>query len=717
MTRLVIPHDTHDTFGDDEAEHRATHESPRGPQAHRPMLTVGELGGVLLAVAIALVATASLALAEIGHHDGRLALGLGLAAAGAVAGAALLFDVRPQLRVDKVEIALVAGAGIAAAFFFLPGFPYASVDKDPGVYVAHAFAIAREGDVSIPDEVLERGLDPQFSLGGRFPGLWVDPAEPDAVTPQFYHLYPATLATADDLVGSRGVFHSTPLLAVISVCLLVLAARRAANTATAVVFGALLVTSMMQVWQAKYPSTEVLAQLLVSGALLGGVLAVERRWAGGALAAGILLGTGFLARPDGFLYILLAVAVVAFAIAARRFDRRSAALGAGLALAFPYAAWNAYELRAIYTRGNSVPSLPTLVAACALLLAVGVIVRALVSRFARTRGQHMRDDAPDAGGGVRDHPDLASGERSQGADLVSLLRRWRRPLGALVTVAAGLVLLGLWYREDLLGVDYVYSHFRNTTIRSLDELNIKWLSWFTTVRGLGLAWLGIAVLALTRTKAALYVLVLPGAVLLPVYLWDARISMRLMWWVRRFVPAVLPALLLLIALAIAFALVHRFRAVRVIAAVVAATLVAEYAGQSLPLRDHHEMAGSWEAAAAVSAIAGGEQGVFLYTDWNGLFDPIRDTPAAVWFIFDEIAARLPPDYDVTDIDDYQAAFPGQPVYLVTHGDDLPANLPTERFTKAGTVVGQLTFWEESTSERPDEPIVLHDGLAVWELTG
>src|SRR5690606_32154401 len=111
---------------------------------------------------------------------------------------------------------------------------------------------------------------------------------------QFFHFYPALLATAHDLGGSRALFNLNPVLAIGSVVALVVATRRAAGTAPAAVAGALFVTSMIQVWQARYPSSEISAQLLLSGALLAAVLAIGRRWTGAAFVGGLLLGVGFL---------------------------------------------------------------------------------------------------------------------------------------------------------------------------------------------------------------------------------------------------------------------------------------------------------------------------------------------------------------------------------------------------------------------------------------
>lgn len=677
----------------------------------RSTLTLGELAGVVLAVAVAAVGTASLALAQLGHHDGLAAVALGLGVTVAAGAAVLAVDGRPRVVVDPVEIGLLAVLGIAAVFFFAPGSPYAYADKDPGIYVAHAFAIARDGRAIIDDPVLTADIAAE-SRGGGFPGLWREADHPEAVTPQFYHFYSALLATADDFAGARGVFNATPAMAVMAVGLLFLATRRAAGTVPAVIVAALTVTSMMQVWQARYPSTEVLSQLLVSGTLLAAVLALERRWAPGTFAAGLLLGVGFLARPDGFLYVVIAAAVVAVAIAARRADRRAVALGLGLAATMPYALWNAYEARSLYSRVNDVPRLPVLVGACALLIAAGYVARPLMTALARRLGPARDDadaDADAEGDGDRDGA-------AAGPDLFALLRRWQLPLGIAGAALFGLVLLGLWYREDLFGYDYVYSHFVSETIRSLDEQNTQWLSFYVTIPGLVVFWMGAVVLLLRRSRPALYVLALP-ALLVPVYLWDARISMRLMWWVRRFIPAALPALFILMALALAWALLHRRWPLRVAGAVATVALVVTYASQSLPLRDHREMRGSWDMSAAISEAAGDEQGLFLYGPSSNVLDPLRNTGAVVWLVFDEIAAKLPPDYDIDDIEHFQQAFPDHPVYLVTHGDGLPDNLPRDRFTEARTVVQDLVTWEETIDRRPEEEVTTTWGVIVWEFTG
>jgi hypothetical protein len=668
-------------------------ERPSAPPA--AVLTLGELVGMAAVLAVGAVAVVSLALAQTGHHDGWLAVGLGLGLAAALFGGTRLFGRWPAMAVDPVEIGLLVATAAAAVLFFVPGFPYASADKDPGVYVAHGFAIARTGGVDIADPAYDRGL-----VTADFPGEW--PGDGTAVTSQFYHLPSALYATALDVAGRQAFFDVTPALAVLSVLIVVLAARRATNTWAAAITGALLVTSMLQVWQAKMPSNEVPAQLFLAGSLLAGVLAIDRRWIGGAFAAGLFLSLGFLTRPDGFLYMLLALGLVSLGLAiSGRFDRRAGALFAGLGVGLPYAFWNAYVARADYSASNSVPGAPKLVLVGAAIVGLGGAARSLSVWWTRRR-------AADGGGA----------EAGAGLDVVGLVRRYQLPLGMAVLAAAAATLGLFWFRMGLFGPGTTLSPHHDGVVPSYDERNLWWLALFTTRPGLVLMWLGLGVLLLTRaprSRPAAYLLAMP-AVLLPLYLYDARISMRMMWWGRRFVPAVLPAIALLTALALAWALCHRLTAVKVAGAVATAFLVLTTAGQSWPLRHHQEMAGSWEIANGVAQVAGDDQGVFLFTGSKDLFDPMRNSPLMVWWALDEVAAKLPPDYDLATIEAYRDAFPDQPVYLVLHDEPLPEQLPADRFTQVRELAQPLTYWEESITDRPDESFTHPRGLTIWQLT-
>ena len=231
-------------------------------------------------------------------------------------------------------------------------------------------------------------------------------------------------------------------------------------------------------------------------------------------------------------------------------------------------------------------------------------------------------------------------------------------------------------------------------------------------------WLGICLVLIQRWRASLFALVATGVLLLPLYLYNPRVSMRLMWWVRRFIPAVVPVVAILIAIAIGWALTRRWMTVRIAGGVLLVTLLVEYVGMSSPLRDHDEMGGSWDLSAAIAAQAGTGQGVFLFPQpVSGANDVMRNSPGIVWFVFDEVAARLPSDYDIATVDEYQEAFPDLPVFVVAPGEGLPDQLPADRFRRSGSVAGEVVAWEESRDERPDEAVTTPWPVSIWQLTG
>ena len=217
---------------------------------------------------------------------------------------------------------------------FLPGFHYAAGDKDPGVYVMHAMAIARGHSIWIHDPLLAAGnLPVQLAgPGARFPGIWISDAATGTIFPQFYHLWPALLATSYDVGGYGALVATTPLLGVLGVMLTVAVARRIAGPVAAWAAAVLMSTNMMQVWQAKYPTAEILSQVLFVGALLGVLLAVQTRWRWPALVAGLLVTIGYLGRPDGILLVLFAVGLLALLWVLRRCDARAGWFAVGLAV-------------------------------------------------------------------------------------------------------------------------------------------------------------------------------------------------------------------------------------------------------------------------------------------------------------------------------------------------------------------------------------------------
>jgi hypothetical protein len=444
---------------------------------------------------------------------------------------------------------------------------------------------------------------------------------------------------------------------------------------------------MLQVWQAKYPSSETFAQLLVSGALLGVVVALQTRWRPAAGLAGLLVAMSYLARPDGLLLVLLAVAAGCALIVAGRFDARAGWFAAGLAITLPYGFYQAYVTARRYTLANHVPDLSVVLAVVGGALVVAVVLRLAVPGAGRRVAQLLE----------------------------------RRPVQlrvgiAVVGVAALLAVLG-FLRPRLFGP--VYGEWLGRPYRTYDEVTLLRLSLFITLPGFALALAGFALVALRRWRAPAWALILPLLCLLPLYAYRASVAPRLMWWTRRFVPVVLPGLAVLMAVALGAGLVlaagsgRRLRwPVRAGAALAAVAMLAVFTGQSLPLRQHREHGGSFETTQRIAAAAGDRQGVFL---WEQPFTVASLFGSAVWLQQDQVSALLPRQPDPDYVRSFVRGFPGQPVFVVARGHGLPRGYASLDLRPVDRISYVMPVWEETRMRRPASATGVPLRFSIWRV--
>jgi hypothetical protein len=654
------------------------------------VLSGGEALVLAATVGVGLLAWAGLALADAGRYGLVAALGLAVPATAAVAAVTWWAGPRPRLVADRGGLAVLAGMALVAAVLFFPGFAY-GVGKDPGIYVSHAIAIARTGSTSLPDPVLDRSRVPRVQVMredpvNRLPAIWIQHRDPGRVIVQFYHLWPALLASAFRLGGYTGLVNLTPLLGVLAVLTVTLAVRRVFGLVTAALAGLLLATNMLEVWHAKYPSSETFAQLLVGGAVLAIVITLQTRWRGAAGVAGVLLGVAYLARPDSLLLLLLAVAVGCALLVAGRFDARAGWFAAGLAVTLPYGFLQAYVLARRYTLANHVPDLPAVMA-----VVVGGLALALLTRRA----------APQVG-------------RWCARLLTRRVQLW---VGGAVVAAAALLLVLGFLRPWLFGPVYAVVAGRRT--RTYDEASLIRLSWFLTVPGFALALGGFALVALRRWRAEAWTLVLPAACLLPLYAYRAEVSSRLLWWTRRYVPTVLPGLVVMAAVALGVGLTlaagpGRLRwPVRLAAAAAATLLLVVFLGQSLPLRHHQEHGGSFEAIQRIARAAGDRQGIFLWPQTGGL----SSFGSSVWLQQGQVGALLPERPDLAYVRSFVRGFPGQPVFLVVGGDRPPRGYAGVGLRRVDRFTYRMPVWQETYETRPSSAREVPVPLSIWQVVG
>jgi hypothetical protein len=639
-------------------------------------LTVAEVAVLSVAVAVGVLALVSLVAAHLGRHDPPYVF---LGTGGLLLGGAWIV-VRwswSPLVFDVQGLAAVCGGVALAAFMFFPGFEYATGDRDPGAYVEHAVAIQRTDGVAFRDDLAEVDLPEGVRIPG-WPAMWAKPGEKGLIFPQFYHLWPSLLATSKDVGGFFALFNTGPVLGVVAVALAVSVARRLAGLPAAWTVAALLPTNMLEVWQAKYPSSEIFGQMLFLGVLLGAVLAFTAGSRVAAAGAGFLLGLCYLERADALLAVLMAWGGLCVLIALRKFDARAWFFALAAAAVLPYGLYQAYGLARIYTLANGVPTLPQvgLLMVFPGLLAFGLAhQRTFIDRFLE----------------------------------VINAQATRRRLGHVFLAACvALMVIGA-LRPKLFGKTYGLVGY-GADIRTYDEINLYRLSWFFSEAGLAMMLVGVGYIALRRWRPESWMVLLPTVVLLVIYSWHLRNSPYLMWATRRYVTTVVPGMVILIGCGVALCvlLVRRY-ASRFVAISVAGVIVAGLGQvglrQSLPLRSHDENGGSLEVAMKIADLAGNAKGVFLWPNVGGCCkSPSHLFGGPVFAIAGQSSALLPGDVSKAAplVARYVEHFggSGRPVFWVTRPQKpLPA-VPGVEWKLVLDTEGVLPHWEETYETRP-----------------
>jgi len=683
-------------------------------------LTVPEIviGSVTLIVAV----IAWMALLLLDNHVGTFGA-ICAASAGALIVLAVVtrfLSARPKVSLDPWTCGIVIVLVGLGVFMLFPGYSYGLTDKDPGVYMALGAGFARAHSYSIPDVLVQHfRLVVDQTPGARFPGLWEVPGS-GTMTPQFYHFWPALLAVAYDIGGLRLEAQVTPFIGVLSVCTFALLLRRVvpgrASLWAAGIGGLLLVTNFMQVWQAKYPSTELMSQLLFLSILLFACISVRTGWRPAAGAAGLLLGFGWLNRADYVLLIAIAAVAVAGLVAFRRADSRVLWFGVGFAVVLPHALWQAYAGARQYSFSNAVPHLNKLLVGAAILTLLTLAIR---SRRGLVRAVTQRLEN----------------------------RRWQFWLGFAICAVYGLLLALGFFRPRLLGASTLFRD--GTVMRTWNDQNMRRLSWFLTLAAFPIGGIGLALGLLRRWRSTIFIAAGPSLLVMPVFIANSRVSpLSVEWWIRRYVPEVLPGIVLLMAVALSWAIAtklvvvlnhkkvaifftDKMRALKgrsilaLPAFAVTGVLLAVYLSQSLPLRHHDEYGGSFQVTAEMAQVSGKSTGVYLFGQTACCGSPEYLFGGSLWLERGEIDALMPPDSQPTDyprqaasyIRQVAAAMPAHPVFIVWEGTVHPA-VGSVGVKAVKHITASLPQWVQTNTYRPNEegPPVLVD-FTIWRVTG
>jgi 4-amino-4-deoxy-L-arabinose transferase-like glycosyltransferase len=434
-------------------------------------------------------------------------------------------------RPARAEAALIGWLALLSVIYFRP-HEFIHGAADAGVYMNMGSHIARSGQLLIDDPLiaqLDSSLYPVFfreqqpgdvTRYNYLAGFYVSDTVPGQIIPQFYALQAVSIAILTAIGGVSWGLLSTPLWGLIGIAAVYFLARGLFGRRAALLTALLLGVVILQNWFARYPTAEVLTQSFVFAGLyaLSRVLWQHEPHRGWGPLAGLWLGLVSLIRIDMVLVMGVLVIMLIGLAAAQRWSAGLTAftttLGVVTALSVVHAiffAWpytvDTFRNAANIVVGRNGP------------LALGAGVIGLVALI----------------GGARWFDRLAEERRQH------WLRRLSGALIALICLAAFYAYFLRPVVESSAIVDYWYGSSQFT---STNRENLVRIGWYVTPVGLLIALLGLC-LMLWRERA-LPVWVFVGVALLStvVYVTNILNNPHHIYAMRRYVPVVLPALMI-----------------------------------------------------------------------------------------------------------------------------------------------------------------------------
>jgi len=489
-----------------------------------------------LAVGILVFGWIALLLAELGHFSLSL-LGALWAVLMIVLGAGWRQRARARgtsspvtaWRVNRWEIAALSLWALVAGWLFFRPHEFIAGGADAGVYVNLAASIAHTGGILIHDptlaaldptlyEALLRPLPPgEVTPYYLVPGFYV-PGTPDGlIIPQFYPLHPVWQAVGYALGGLRAELLVTPLWGLLGALAVYFTVRRLWGwRAGLLALGALSFTAL-QVWFARYPTTEMLTQYLLWTGVWALMAWVDKREPRGlwAALAGTALGEVFLTRIDT--YVLLALPILAGLWLWRTHDWRRQDAG----FFVPFIALTGHSLiHGVFLSGPYFFNL--------FSYGSGLVIRTLLT------------------------PMTGVGVAALVLVVLVLCPRLRARLGVWVvarrslwmTVAAVLVaavaIYGYFVRPYLGQVKMFNYWYGGGQIPNLDRENLVRLGWYLGPAGIALGVAGIGWMLIKEANRRTAFMLGIGLFFSSFYLWRIQANPHQIYAMRRYVPVVLP---------------------------------------------------------------------------------------------------------------------------------------------------------------------------------
>jgi len=572
------------------------------------------------------------------------------------------------------------------------------VDRDPGVYLVTGAWLAEHGELYF-DGLQGPFADADADLVAHGMGFY-EGAPGGRLYAQFFHLFPAVLAAGGWIGGEWLMTKTNALVGGVALLAFFTFSARLVRPWFAAAATAALATNFAQVYFTRDSYTEILVQVFLFGGLWALSLARERGGARAGAIAGLMLGGTAMTRVDALFYLVPLLAFLAY-------DVISARLGP------------------VEDRRRRLRGIVGTVAGTAVTVGLGLLDGVLYARpyLQDLSGQVKMIAAATAAVAVLGALAIAAQR-----PLTRLLARLHPHRGRLAAAAAvAIVAVGAYgwllrpLHQEVEQADQVGTSYGNliageqadeglpvNPARNYAEDSLRRVAMFTGPVALAAGILGTAI-ASARVlrghgdRALAFLAVFVATALL--YGWRPSISGDLPWAMRRFLPVVIPGVVLLAAV-FADALVDLTRArrwlvasARVVAVGTTAAVVAfpvavlapliDARTRTAPLPNVEQLCDALPDDAAVALLSGEQIRQTLPQTLQGLCHvPVGVLPAEV-VTPDDLAA-----FDA----DWEAA--GRPLYIVS---ERPSPVPG--LEPSATVVFHNQQLERTLERRPEETLV------------
>lgn len=622
---------------------------------------------------------------------------------------------RTSIRVDS-QTFIIVGIILLCCILYLRPHEYLLGGSDAGSYMNISAQLAKTGEFIVYDEWLEVLTDyAPVTLREQpsrwktqylqFVGWYIGDQDARRLIPQFFPMHPVLLAIGTSLAGLRGGLYVTPIWGVLDVLAVYFLAKQLFNRHTATLGAILFAVNPLQVWFARYPTTEPLTLLLI----FTGLLTWQKLWDHTAhgdecqqasllwgITSGAAFGAAWLTRID--LPVILAL-IVGFLLLRRLRDewhKGFTAFTITLLVFTLHATWSALTINWPYT-WNTYSSVWNMLKPT--LGWLGPIIIAFISILML----------------------IYLDQRKRNAKLQNVLKQ-RLPRTIRLIAIIGIIALSSYayfIRPHMEPIVYSKSWPMETPFPNLNGQNWVRMGWYLTPLGILLGTLGVAVLLYRASLYRIGLYLSAGVITTVQYVYNIFNMHYHIYAMRRYVPIVIPVLIICMAVTLHTMWKARYYPIimRVISGTLSLVLLGALLYQSrfvLPHRDFYGLLGQLNdlnAALKPNAIVViAEETQAAFADQFGA--PLR-------FIFDHKIATVRNDTALAHealeaILDY-AAFHDYPVQLIA-ANPIPKSVRYALKLEPQTMVS-LSFpaLESTYFSYPSQIMLAHYGIDIYNI--